>query len=137
MEFNWYAPHTGFNDKALKCHLQCAISEELAKQLVSINLKDISYQKLVEEYQLQDNQLHAASANSHHSHQAPSGPLYSMSREELEVLKKYLTENLNKGFILASSSPAAAPVLLVKKPGGGLHFCVDYRALNTITTKNC
>ena len=69
--------------------------------------------------------------------QAPSGPLYSMSREELEVLKKYLTENLNKGFIQASSSPATAPVLFVKKPGGGLCFCVDYRALNTITIKNC
>ena len=69
--------------------------------------------------------------------QAPSGPLYSMSREELEVLKKYLTENLNKGFIQASSSPAAAPVLFVKKPEGGLCFCVDYRALNTITIKNC
>ena len=68
---------------------------------------------------------------------APSGPLYSMSREELEVLKKYLTENLNKGFIQASSSPAAAPVLFGKKPGGGLCFCVDYRALNTITIKNC
>ena len=51
-EFNQYAPHTGFNNKALKCHLQCAVSEELAKQLVSINLKDISYQKLVKEYQL-------------------------------------------------------------------------------------
>ena len=69
--------------------------------------------------------------------QAPSGPLYSMSREELEVLKKYLTENLNKGFIQASSSPAATPVLFVKKPEGGLCFCVDYRALHTITIKNC
>ena len=69
--------------------------------------------------------------------QAPSGPLYSMSREELEVLKKYLTENLNKGFIRVSSSPTTAPVLFVKKPGGGLCFCVDYRALNTITIKNC
>ena len=69
--------------------------------------------------------------------QAPSGPLYSISREELEVLKKYLTENLNKGFIQASSSPATAPVLFVKKPEGGLRFCVDYRALNTITINNC
>ena len=60
-----------------------------------------------------------------------------MSREELEVLKKYLTENLNKSFIQASSSPAAAPVLFVKKPEGRLCFCVDYRALNTITIKNC
>ena len=60
-----------------------------------------------------------------------------MSREELEVLKKYLTENLNKSFIQASSSPPTAPVLFVKKPEGGLCFCVDYRALNTITIKNC
>ena len=69
--------------------------------------------------------------------QALSGPLYSMSREELEVLKKYLTENLNKSFIQASLLSAAAPVLFVKKPESGLHFCVDYRALNTITIKNC
>ena len=69
--------------------------------------------------------------------QAPSGPLYSMSREELKVLKKYLTENLNKNFIQVSSSPATAPVLFVKKPGGGLCFCADYSVLNTITIKNC
>ncbi|KAF9696002.1 hypothetical protein EKO04_006265 [Ascochyta lentis] len=45
------------------------------------------------------------------------GPLYNMSREEL-------------------LSSASAPVLFVKKPGGGLWFCVDYRALNAITKKD-
>ena len=63
----------------------------------------------------------------------PWGPLYNMSRDELLVLRKTLTEHLDKGFIRASSSPAAAPVLFAKKPGGGLWFCVDYRALNTRT----
>ncbi|XP_044717007.1 integrase core domain-containing protein [Hirsutella rhossiliensis] len=41
----------------------------------------------------------------------PRGPLYGMSREELIVLRKTLTELLDKGFIRASSSPASAPVL--------------------------
>jgi hypothetical protein len=63
----------------------------------------------------------------------PALPLYSMSREELLVLRKTLYDLLDSGFIRASSSSAAAPVIFVKKPGGGLRFCVDYRALNQIT----
>lgn len=66
----------------------------------------------------------------------PWGPLYAMSKEELLVLRKTLTSLLEKGFIRASSSPAAAPVLFAKKPGGGLRFCCDYRALNAISKKD-
>jgi len=66
----------------------------------------------------------------------PWGPLYNMSREELLLLRKTLTEYLDKGFIRISSSPAAAPVLFARKPGGGLRFCVDYRWLNAITRKD-
>ena len=64
------------------------------------------------------------------------GPLYSMSADELKVLKAYIEKMVDKGFIQASSSSAASPVLFAKKPGGGLRFCVDYRALNAITVKN-
>jgi hypothetical protein len=64
------------------------------------------------------------------------GPLYAMSENELKVLRKYLTEHLAKGFIRPSSSPMSSPVIFVKKPGGGLRFCVDYRKLNEITIKN-
>ncbi|RCI14115.1 hypothetical protein L249_7919 [Ophiocordyceps polyrhachis-furcata BCC 54312] len=56
-----------------------------------------------------------------------------MSREELLVLKKTLRDLLTKGFIRPSSSPASAPVLFARKPGSGLRFCTDYRALNAIT----
>ena len=66
----------------------------------------------------------------------PWGPLYNMSRDELLVLRKTLTEYLDKGFIRVSNSPASAPVLFVRKPGGGLRFCVDYRGLNRITRKD-
>ena len=66
----------------------------------------------------------------------PFGPMYQMSDLELQALKKFLKENLDKGFIQPSTSPAASPVLFVKKADGGLRFCVDYRALNAITKKN-
>ena len=67
----------------------------------------------------------------------PFGPLYSMSEAELRALKQYLEENLSKGFIRASKSSGASPVLFAKKSDGSLRFCVDYKALNEITKKNC
>jgi hypothetical protein len=66
----------------------------------------------------------------------PFGPVYNLSVTELELLREYLDEFLAKGFIVPSSSPAGAPILFVKKPGGGLRLCVDYRGLNAITVKN-
>ena len=68
--------------------------------------------------------------------QPPFGPLYSLSRHELEALKEWLDENLSKGFIRSSSSPAGAPILFVKKSDGSLRLCVDYRGLNEGTIKN-
>ena len=66
----------------------------------------------------------------------PWGLLYSMSQDKLKVLKKYLEENLSKGFIRASFSPVASPVIFACKPEDGLRFCIDYRQLNAITIKN-
>ena len=63
-------------------------------------------------------------------------PLYQMSKDQLLVLRKTLTELLDNGFIRISNSPTAAPVIFVKKPGGGLRFCVDYRQLNEISQKD-
>ena len=59
-----------------------------------------------------------------------------MSGNKLQVLKKYLEDNLSKEFIWASSSPAAAPVRFIKNPVSGLQFCVYYRSLNALTIKN-
>ena len=53
-----------------------------------------------------------------------------MSRDELLVLRKTLIDLLDKGFIQVSNSPAAAPVLFIKKPRGGLQFYINYRGLN-------
>ncbi|CCG84601.2 protein of unknown function [Taphrina deformans PYCC 5710] len=66
----------------------------------------------------------------------PFGPLYGMTQQELGTLKEYIDDNLSKGFIRQSSSPAGAPVLFVKKKDGSLRLCVDYRGLNAITIKD-
>jgi len=66
----------------------------------------------------------------------PFGPLYFLIRHELEACKKWIEENLDKGFIQASSSLARAPILFVKKGDGSLRLVVDYRDMNEGTVKN-
>jgi hypothetical protein len=63
-------------------------------------------------------------------------PMYGMNRNELLVLRKVFTNLLDKEFIRVSNSAATGPVLLAYKPGGGVRFCVNYRALNKITVKD-
>ena len=59
-----------------------------------------------------------------------------MSAKELEVVKKYLVNNLDKGFIMPSQALYTAPVLFVKKPDSSLYFCIDFRKLNLLTKKD-
>ena len=66
----------------------------------------------------------------------PFGPIYSLSERELDELSTYIKDNIAKGFIQPSTSPAALPILFVKKKDGSLRLCVDYRAINKITIKN-
>jgi len=61
---------------------------------------------------------------------------YLILKDKLLVIKKYIDEHLNKGFIRPSILLAAAPILLTKKPGGGIRFYINYKGLNTITIKN-
>ncbi|CAE7189385.1 Reverse transcriptase [Pyrenophora teres f. teres] len=66
----------------------------------------------------------------------PKPHIYGLTREETMAVKAYIDEMIGKGFIRLSTSPYASPVLVVKKPSGGLRICVDYRGLNAVTRKN-
>ena len=62
--------------------------------------------------------------------------LQRMSVPQLEFVKKFFEEHLKKRFIKASSAPCSSPILLAKKPGREIRFCVDYQKLNSLTKKD-
>jgi len=68
--------------------------------------------------------------------QPPSGKLYPLSLDELELLKEYLDEMLRTGKIRPSQSSAGAAIFFAKQANGKLRMVVDYRGLTAITIKD-
>ncbi len=102
-------------------------------------------QFITEDIQLRVGVLHTESSNylfsSHRrldlqpGSQPPKGRIFPLSQPEAESMKSYIEEELTKGFIRPSTSPASAGFFFVKKKDGGLRPCIDYRGLNDITIK--
>ncbi|CAI7816062.1 unnamed protein product [Closterium sp. NIES-54] len=61
---------------------------------------------------------------------------WRLTQPELKELRSQIDALLEKGFIRASTSPFAAPILFTPKKDGGLRMCIDYRALNRVTIKS-
>ena len=66
----------------------------------------------------------------------PFSPFYSLAEQDRIELKSYIDDNLKKGFIRKSNSPAGAGVFFVPKKDGSKRLCVDYRGLNEMTCRN-
>jgi len=52
------------------------------------------------------------------------------------VLRDYIEDALQKGWIRHSTSPAGSPILFVLKKDATLRLYVDYRGLNSVTIKD-
>ena len=63
-------------------------------------------------------------------------PPYRVSTQKSEIIKKELDNMIDLGVIEPSSSPWAAPVVVIPKPDKTFRFCVDYRRLNEVTVSD-
>ena len=61
---------------------------------------------------------------------------YRLPETKKAVVDQHVNDMLKRGIIRESTSPWSAPIVLVSKKDGGERFCLDYRRLNKITTKD-
>ena len=59
--------------------------------------------------------------------------IYPLTTQEKEALRKWLDEELKKGYITKSKSPYASPFFFIKKKDGKLRPVQDYQKLNEQT----
>jgi hypothetical protein len=61
---------------------------------------------------------------------------YRLPFHKKEEVDKQVKDMLENEVIVPSSSPWAAPIVLVEKKDGSQHFCIDFRRLNDVTKKD-
>ena len=66
--------------------------------------------------------------------------VYQRPRRQARALQKFVRKDVKEmlacGIISPSTSPHNTPIHLAKKKGGEYRFCLDFRQLNSITTKD-
>ena len=77
---------------------------------------------------------------NHHIDVGDSLPVHSIpyrtSPKEREIIQTEVDKMLKAKVIQPSRSPWAAPIVLITKKDGSIRFCIDYRKLNFLITKD-
>ncbi|KAI2661335.1 Transposon Tf2-6 polyprotein [Labeo rohita] len=146
---NQHEPSISWADRTITrwsshCHQHCQRTQVTPAGALTRHTSSSSipteYQDLLEAF----SRTRATQLPPHRPGTAPSissrghtsqGMCFPLSQAESEAMHKYIQEELAKGFITPSTSPASAGFFFVKKKDGGLRPCIDYRGLNEVTVK--
>lgn len=63
-------------------------------------------------------------------------PPYRVSYRDEQAQRDEINKLLKQGIIEESTSPWSSPIVLVRKKDGSTRFCIDFRKLNSVTTKD-
>ena len=63
-------------------------------------------------------------------------PYRRIPPSQLQEVRDHLDDLLSRKIIVPSSSPYAAPIVVVRKKSGEIRLCCDYRKLNDVTRKD-
>lgn len=61
---------------------------------------------------------------------------YRVSHKERQIIRDHISSMLQSDLIEPSNSPWSSPVVLAPKSNGSLRFCIDYRKINEISTRD-
>ena len=102
-------------------------------------VKDFLYSNM-DVFTLDDAELGCMSLVQHEIDTSDNSPTKQHFRRvpfvHREKISQMIDDMLEKGIIQPSSKPWTSPIVLVPKKDGQLHFCIDYRKLNSVTKKD-
>ncbi len=134
LSFRTLSAQTRWSDDPLKLLFRKGLSAELQSELACRD-EGKSLDQFVDLAIHIDNLVRSRRQPRFFSASAGMTSLPEPEPMQLGVTHLSVEEELAKGFIRPSISPASAGFFFIKKREGGLRPCIDYRALNDLTVK--